>query len=125
MQDWIDRLGTLDTELVKRAAPELAKELQEETQDNIVRGVDPDGKPWLRTKDGAQPLRNAGKAVSTKAVGNVIIQRVEGVEAKHHKGAVKGGEKRPIIPSRKMPRAFSRACAKVFGKHFREILIDG
>lgn len=111
--------------MVERSAPEVAEALDSEIKKNITAGVAPDGTPWKPKKDGGKPLQNAGKAVTTKAVGTVVLSRVDGVEARHHLGAVKGSSKanwlaRPILPSRRIPKPVTTAIHKILISEFEK-----
>lgn len=125
LQAEIDNINALPAELVKRSVPAIAKALEAEIGGNVAAARGPDGKPWARTKSGDAPLKNAAQHVSVRAVGTVIIAEVSGVEAKHHKGQVKGGERRPIIPVRSIPEPLTKAIRKVLGENFREIMAGG
>lgn len=104
----------------KEVAPEVAEALKVELDAQIARGVGPDGKPWQLTESGKQPLRNAAKAVSVTAVGSVVVARVEGHEAYHHRGQTRGNVVRQILPSRRIPEPFTRAITKVLDRRFAE-----
>lgn len=104
--------------LVADAAPAVADAVGRELEQQIERGVGPDGTPWQLTQDGRQPLRGAARAVRTRALGNVVIVEVTGVEARHHLGAVRGKVKRPIIPTRSIPQPVAVAITKVIGERF-------
>jgi hypothetical protein len=106
--------------LAPRIAPEVARELERELRENVAAGRGPDGKPWEPTKDGRRPLKNAARQVSASAVGTVIIARVDGIEARHHVGAVRGGTARPMIPTGSIPDPVSRAIEAVATRAFDE-----
>ncbi|MBN8609145.1 MAG: phage virion morphogenesis protein [Deltaproteobacteria bacterium] len=111
--------------MVERAAPDIARALDDELRANIARGVGPDGTPWKPTKDGTAPLANAGKALSTRAVGTVVLARLDGVEARHHLGAIRGSSKenwlaRPILPSNKIPAPVAKAIKTILTEEFEE-----
>ena len=63
--------------MVGRAAPAVAEALDAELQRNIAAGVGPDGTPWRATKDGREPLVSAGDALTVKAVGTVVLARLD------------------------------------------------
>lgn len=122
LQEQIDRIRSLPVELVKRAGPEIAKEGLAEVTANVARAVGPDGTPWAKTQSGDAPLRNAASHVTVKAEGTRIVFRVSGVDAKHHRGRVKGGERRPIIPVKSIPQPLTIAIKRVLGKHFKNVM---
>lgn len=115
----IKRLRSLPRALTRDAAPKIAKAVELEIRAQIARGVGPDGKPWKATEAGGRPLRHAAEHVTVVAVGDVIVVRVDGVEARHHLGAVKGGVKRPIIPTGALPDPIARAIGRVIAEQFR------
>lgn len=109
--------------MVTRSAPGVAQALDAELRRNITAGVGPDGTPWKPTLDGRTPLANAGKALSTRAVGTVVLAKLEGVEARHHLGAIRGSSKarwlaRPILPNRKIPAPVDGAIRTVLQREF-------
>lgn len=118
----IAKLRDLDG-LVERSAPSVATALDSEVRANIARGVGPDGTPWKPTQDGRKPLQGAGKALTTRAIGTVVLARLEGVEARHHLGRVKGSSKsnwlaRPILPTTKIPAPVTRAIRTILTDEF-------
>lgn len=88
-------LVTLDEDLAELAAPAL----EEAARANVRAGLDPDGNPWPRKKDGTAPLKNAANAITCTAQGNLAVLEVDGVEAFHQK--IKGDgphPRRKLIP---------------------------
>lgn len=118
LQEQIDRLRQLPT-MVNRAAPKVATEFERELERNIAAGVGPDGRPWPKTKEGKLPLRNAAAALSVKAIGSVVLAKLTGIEVKHHLGAVKGGIRRPILPTGRIPDPITKAIATVIRDEFK------
>lgn len=109
--------------MVARSAPEVALALEGELQRNIAAGVGPDGKPWKPTADGRAPLANAAAALSVKAHGTVVLATLDGVEARHHLGVVRGSSKerwlaRPILPNAKIPAPVTRAIHSALERDF-------
>lgn len=78
--------------------PEMAEALLAEIRANIAAQRGPDGAAWPPTEDGKSALANAGKALSYEIKGTTILLKLDGVEARHHFGSVKGGKPRPILP---------------------------
>lgn len=111
--------------LAHAAAPAIARELDQELDANIDRGVGPDGKPWELTKAGKTPLRNAAKALAVRAVGTVILARLTGPEAKHHKGIARGHIARRILPTRKIPAPMVEVIKRVLSQKFTETMTGG
>lgn len=96
---------------VPRAAEGLVPIIRAEIDKAIAAGHGLDGVPWPKTKEGKQPLRNASKAVSVRAVGNVVLVTVSGPEAVHQFGTKKDPQ-RAILPTKDLPRDFSEAVRK-------------
>lgn len=99
--------------LAAAVAPEVAQALKAELDAQIARGQGPDGTPWPKRADGGQPLRNAAESTTVVAVGSVIVARVTGRHAFHHRGQTRGNVVRQILPSRRIPEPFTRAIKKV------------
>lgn len=118
----IAKLRALPRALTTEAAPAVAEVLDTEIRAQIARGQDPDGQPWQPTQTGAQPLRNAGKALTVKAIGNVVLARITGPEALHHMGRVAGGVVRQILPSARLPQSMTRAIKRVLAERFSEVV---
>lgn len=108
--------------LARRAAPAVARALQDEVQHQIAAGVGPDGKPWPKRQDGGQPLATAGKALAVGAVGTRIVLRLRGHIARHHRGIAKGGVQRQILPTGAIPRAYAQVIQRVLAEHFHEAM---
>lgn len=94
------RVESLPTAL-EEIAIDGAQIIHDEIEENIARGIDPDGKAWPATDDGHAPLVDAMKSVSVKADGETIHASVKSgsVEERHHLGKVRGGKRRQIIPT--------------------------
>lgn len=118
---WIDRLRKLPQAMTRDAAPEVARSLEAELRAQIARGEAPDGTAWKSTADGKRPLRGAAKALSVRASGPAIVVSLSGIDARHHRGWVRGGVARPILPSASegMPAPFARAIDAVLAQRFR------
>lgn len=94
----INSLRALPKALTDEIAPEVAEIFREDIEGTIAAGTTPDGTPWKpRAEDGGRPLQNAASHVFAAAVGSVVFVRLVGVEARHHRGAVKGKIKRQVI----------------------------
>lgn len=119
LDSMIARLSTLGPQTVRAAAPKVAKVLERELVAQIGRGQGPDGKAWAPTKDGRTALRNAASALSVNAVGNAVVARLEGPEALHHKGAVRGGVRRQILPTTKLSGPAAVAVREVIAAELR------
>lgn len=108
--------------MVERAAPAVASALDAHLRRTIAAGTSADGTPWTPTKDGRRPLQNAAKALTTRAVGTIVLARLEGVEARHHKGEVRGAEKglkRRILPVGKIPQPVVGAMHGILRTEFQ------
>lgn len=109
-------------QLAKEAAPEVARALRGDLEEQINKGTDPEGKPWKLTQEGEKPLKNAAKALRVTHLGSRVIFALEGVEARHSLGRVKGGERRQILPET-LPASWSETIQEVvsdaFDRHMR------
>lgn len=106
-------------------APEVATALREELQDQIARGVGPDGKPWQPTAAGKLPLRGAASALRVVAVGSRIVASIGGKYAYHHRGQTRGNVARPILPSRALSAPMKNAIKAALAKRFGKIMSGG
>ncbi len=100
-------------DLPRQVAPQVAIELRKTLEANIKAGKAPDGSSWAMRQDGGRPLENAAKALTVTANGTVIVARLTGPEALHHRGAVKGGKRRQILPSKDSLEPVIAAVKKV------------
>lgn len=117
----IRRLRELEN-LVPDAAPAVANTLDKEIRHQIARGVGPDGQRWKPTKKGERPLQNAAKALTVRPVGNVVLATLEGPEALHHLGRARGGVRREILPTGKIPEPMTKAITKVIEERFTKTM---
>ena len=118
LDEMIARLRSLPAR-VRDIAPAAAEACAKVVAGNIAAQRDPDGKPWLASKDGKPVLVDAMKNVSVSAVGSVVLFRVSGPEARHHLGAAKGGVVRRLIPLRAMPASIAAAIKSAVLKVLR------
>lgn len=118
---WMARLRELRT-LPQRVAGDVAVALERELLANVARGVGPDGAPWPPTVDGHVPLQGASRGLTVRAIGTTIVARLVGVHARHHRGAVRGGKKRPILPTGSMPEPVGAAIHEVTRAEFRRTM---
>lgn len=121
MDAMITRVAALPG-MVERSAPAVASALDGHLRRTIAAGTSADGAPWTPTADGRTPLRNAGKALTTRAVGTIVLARLDGIEARHHKGEVRGaakGLKRRILPIGKLPKPVAAATQEILRDEFR------
>lgn len=109
--------------IVEEALPAVAREVEQIIAGNIDAQRGPDGVPWPRPADRTESivLRNAMKSISVKAIGNVILARVSGPEARHHLGIAKGRTTRPLIPTKKLPQPFVEAMRRVIERRVRDV----
>lgn len=121
MIERVRRLGAAGPEFAKVAATELRAQIEE----NIAAGRGPDGVAWEPTEEGKKPLQGAAAALEVTSVGTVVIARISGYHANHHKGKTRGNIARPILPSRKLNGPAVKAIAEVLRKHYGEIMGDG
>ncbi len=128
MQEMIRRLSEV-SEVPNRAAPKVARASKAELASSAAQGLDPQGRPWKKTKDGRTPLTGAGEAIRATATRNVVVLSISDHHARHHLGAVTGGKKgnlrRPILPTIKKPEAVTRAIKAVIVEEGRKVLVEG
>lgn len=121
LDSWIARLRELP-KFADRAAGEVAPVLEQELLANVANGVGPDGQAWPLTQDGRVALQGARRGLTVRAVGSVVVARLEGIYARHHRGAVRGGVRRPILPSGKTPATIVRAVREVVTREFQRTM---
>lgn len=115
----IAKLRALGT-MLPDAAPEIAQAVERELGAQVASGLGPDGTPLRPTKDGRQPLVNAARAIRVRAIGTVIVTKVEGHHALHHLGRARGGVRRPLIPTEGTPAPVARAIKKTLDARFAQ-----
>lgn len=108
--------------LAAKSAPEVAKEVERELRSQIAAGTSPDGQPWAPTKAGTTPLRGAARALRVRAIGTVIVATLEGHHALHDQGRARGGVRRKVLPSAKMPQPIASAVERVVTREFRRTM---
>ncbi len=121
LQAAIQRLRELPDRLVEESAPEVADAFKAELTTNIAGSHGPDGEAWAPKKDGGKPLAHAAAALDVKAIGTLIVATLTGPEVLHNKGFARGGVKRQILPTRKIPVGVVRVIEKVFRKKWAEL----
>lgn len=117
----IRRLRDLE-HLVPDAAPDVARVVDAELRAQIAAGRGPDGVPLERTQDGRVPLRGAAKALRVRAIGSVVLCTLDGPEALHDQGRARGGVRRQILPSGKIPQPITKAIDAVIADRFRKTM---
>ena len=119
LDSMIDALRTLGAAMTDDAAPHVAEALRTELAQSVAAGTTPEGQAWEpRRSDERAPLQNAMNAVGVAAVRSKIFVRLSGVEARHHRGRVKGGTPRQIIPVGKLPDSWARAIKRTLDERF-------
>lgn len=119
------RIKELPEALTRRSWQPLTAAVREELERTINAGKTPDGVKWAPRKRGtAAVLVNAAAALKVATVANVIWLRLTGPEARHHKGAVKGGTVREIILTR-LTDPVATAIHDVLTKAFTETVSGG
>jgi hypothetical protein len=122
---WIKRVDKLGPAVMKAAPPKVADALERNLEAQIQRGVGPDGKPWKLTADGRVPLAGAAEALSVRAVGIDVVARLDGPEALHNDGRVRGHIKRQILPSRELSSPLVAAIQEVCEQTFDTAVTGG
>jgi hypothetical protein len=103
-------------------APDVAEALREELAAQIAAGKGPDGQPWKPTEKGERPLQHAASALRVVAVGARVIASIGGRYYYHSIGKTRGNIARPILPTRKLSDAATRAVKAAAAKRFRELM---
>lgn len=98
----IQRIRDVPAAVLEDAAPDVAIAVRNEVARTMSQQQTPTGEPWApRKADGAPALTGAVNALTAFAAGRVAYVRVSGVEARHHRGWVKGKVKRQMLPDKK------------------------
>jgi len=93
---------SLPQQLVLQSAPQIAEAVHRELRITIGAHQSPAGVPWAPRKRGTRPvLNNAADAVTSYGANGRVYVTVRGINARHHKGAVRGSVQRPIIMYKK------------------------
>lgn len=114
------RLRALGPRVIEGALPDLVEAIRNELQLAVNGAQSADGKAWKPRQAGGPALVNAMGAVHVAALDRMIVIRVTGPEARHHRGRVKGGLARPILPASALPPAWARAIKRVLDRRFAE-----
>lgn len=98
----IDAIGSI------AVAPIVATALRDHVTETISAGTDAYGQSWPLTEAGGKALGNAAKHLETRQSKSVAVISIQGstareIEGRHHYGRVKGGIRRQILPTRKIP----------------------
>jgi hypothetical protein len=122
----IARVRGLPVEVVEQSAKDIAKLVRAELAASISAGKAPDGAAWAQRKaDGGKPLANAMNAIQIGvAEGPVVFAYLTGPEARHHRGWVRGGVKRPIIPT-DLPPNWAPKIQAILARNFQRAAAGG
>ena len=107
LEEWINKLETLP-DGIKAIAQELAPKVKEALDEQIAAGTDAEGKAWAPRKDGGRALVNAAKAITVKAIDNVILITLTGPEVFHQWGT-RRVPRRSILPIGSLPAKLGNA----------------
>lgn len=121
LDEQIARLRALPT-LPEKCAQLVARAVDTELRRTIAAGETPDGVPWQKTIEGKTPLRNAAHSLRVRAEGTTIVITLDGVEARHHYGAVRGHVRREIIPTGDLPIAMARTIDRIVTEQWRFVM---
>lgn len=125
LQKILDQLKELSG-MAEGAAEEAAPIVQKALERSIAAGTTPEGEPWHPRADGSRPLVNAAQALHVVAYQGTVFVRLTGPEARHHKGAVKGGKRRPILPaSKEVPKSMAAPIAAALNAQFERRATSG
>jgi len=109
-------------ETVRGTMPEIAETVKADLGKNVAAQQDPNGGAWPATKSGKPALTGAAAKITYSIHGTVIVFRLDGVEARHSLGWVKGGKRRQIMPEtyhEPSARAAAKAVKKALAKAAR------
>ena len=121
IEDWIRKLEDLEhmevSELIRKA-------LVDHAVATTTAATDADGRKWApRKADGGRPLVGALNAVSSYVTDKTAGVKVSGINARHHRGWIRGGVKRGIIPTRSsLPQQLNLRIIKRLSDRFVEIM---
>lgn len=118
----IDRCRELPSELVKRAVPDIAHALKDDITNTASAGLTPDEEPWQEKQDGERALVGVEQDVEVTFSGSTILATLSGKFVRHHKGTARGGIRRQVLPTRKIPDSVTRAIGTVLRRHFSAIM---
>jgi hypothetical protein len=112
----IGRIEDLPDALVRDQIVRLAAVVRKELDRTLAASSTPEGQPWAPRKRGTRPvLVHARDNVIVRGIGNQIFVQVFGHYARHHRGWVKGGTQRQMIPlkNERLPLAMLDAMRRV------------
>ena len=121
LEEMIAAQRMMGRRLAERTAEIAAPLLEARLKASAAAGTSPDGQPWAARKDGGRAMANAAKAISVKAIGDVVRVTLDGPEVFWHYGA-RGAPRRPVIPdgggpmSRLVQTVLDEASAKAFAE---------
>jgi hypothetical protein len=102
MQQLIKKLENMPQMVIDAAMPDAAKAVDATLRETIMNQQDPYGAPWPGRDRGTKPvLVNAVDALTVTPVDRTIYMVIQGIEARHHSGSVRGSVQRPMIPFKK------------------------
>lgn len=116
LNEMIRRLREV-SDIPEKVAPDVADAFQDVIRENIAAAQGPSGETWQPKKDGGSPLQTAANALTVTAQGVIVTARLIGHIARHHRGWVKGGIRRAILPAKALPSAVSEAIRRVIHRH--------
>lgn len=116
------KLKGLPEALIQGSGPELSAALREVITKAIREQRAPqDGTPWEPRKKGTKPmLQGATEAFGVAMIGNTVWVRLTGIEARHHRGWVRGATARPQIFEDDLSPAAVDAISAVLERRFTE-----
>jgi hypothetical protein len=106
-------------ETVRGTMPEIAEAVKAELAKNVAAQQSPNGEGWPATKSGKPALTGAAAKITYSIHGTAIVFQLDGVEARHSLGWVKGGRRRQILPEtyhEPSARAAAKAVKKALAK---------
>lgn len=121
IEQFVAQLAALPKAMLQDALPELGIVVRKSLVNTINAGETPDHVKWAPRKRGDAPvLVHAEAALHVGAIGGRIYIRLAGIEARHHRGRVKGGTKREVILTTHLTPDVVAAMRKVLDRRFAE-----
>ena len=117
----IDQIEDLPDALLRENIAKLAAVVRMELDRTLAASSTPEGHPWAPRKRGTRPvLVHARDSVIVRGIGNQIFVQVYGHYARHHRGWVKGGTQRQMIPLKgeRLPAPMLDAMRRVIESSF-------
>jgi len=118
----VAQLNALPGHFERESLPAIGKAILAAVQATASAGTTPEGVAWAPKQAGGQALASApGKITLTTATGKISLA-LAGPIALHHKGWVRGGTRRQVLPVGNMPAAIEAAAKKAADSEIKRLL---